>query len=703
MFEKIRHRLALAILPRSVKKDVRSPFEVLSTQTANQPVYGEMSVRKATREGYKISVYVYRSVRTIVQAASAIPWVVLDSKGEPIENHALVKVMRNPNPEFSGQDLIEFLIAHLELVGNALWQPIIIGKEVKELWPVMPDLVKPIPSNVRGEWLKGWQVTTSDGSRYTAPPEQFIHFMQMDPGNPYWGTSPLMAAARTVDTDNEAQDTQKVSMQNRGTPDGVFEAEAITTEQYDEADRRIKERYLTKEKRRLPWVVAGAKWHQMSLTPIEMDYIKSRLHNKRDIAGAFGISPIFLGDLEQSTYDNMMQARKALYEDVVIPLLDDVKATLNLKIAPMYGDIIIAYDTSKVAALREDYTKKVEQAKTLWGMGVPFDQINERLEMGFDEFIGWDRGYLPLTLLPTGASAPEAEPKGMMTKALNLETEEQKTAHWKRIDRRRVTWWGVVSKKVKPLYDDEIKAIEKAIKGKKPAQLISVAGRAIDGGRAEWEKMLTAISAALIEDFGDEIAEDLGGAAKYRVIICPKCGGEKLDTDGDGYSCVACGEKFKPAEAKWTFDPMSVAARAWIVKHGAESITTILATNLDDVKRVILAGTDENLSTVQIARNLRKFYTDRSPFKAMRVARTETASASGFGQREAAKQSGIVKTKQWLSSRDDRVRDSHAAIDGEVAPLDKAYSNGLMYPGDPSGPTEEFIMCRCVESYQTGG
>ncbi|GAH19767.1 unnamed protein product, partial [marine sediment metagenome] len=196
------------------------------------------------------------------------------------------------------------------------------------------------------------------------------------------------------------------------------------------------------------------------------------------------ISPIFLGDLEQSSYDNMMQARKSLYEDVVIPLLDDIKSTLNLKIAPMYGDIVIAYDTSKVAALREDYGKKVEQAKTLWAMGIPFDQINQRLEMGFEEFPGWNRGYLPLTLLPTGASsAPAGEEEDaekllmdflgakpvsrQELKVLNLQTEEAKTAHWKRIDRRRIGWWGVVSKKVKPLYEAEAEAILKALKGVK--------------------------------------------------------------------------------------------------------------------------------------------------------------------------------------------------------------------------------------------
>ena len=159
---------------------------------------------------------------------------------------------------------------------------------------------------------------------------------------------------------------------------------------------------------------------------------------------------------------------------------------------------------------------------------------------------------------------------------------------------------------------------------------------------------------------------------------------------------MACGEKFTPTKAKWTFDPVSAAARAWIIKNGGESITAILATNLDDVKRVILAGIDQNLGTTQIARNLRQFYSDRSPFKAMRVARTEVSHAAGFGQREAARQSGIVKKKTWLTSRDDRVRDSHAAMDGEIVGLDKPYSSGEMYPG------EESIMCRCVESYQTG-
>jgi hypothetical protein len=50
----------------------------------------------------------------------------------------------------------------------------------------------------------------------------------------------------------------------------------------------------------------------------------------------------------------------------VIPLLDDVKATLNLRVAPMYNqNITIDYDLSGIPALRADFGQKVTQAKSL--------------------------------------------------------------------------------------------------------------------------------------------------------------------------------------------------------------------------------------------------------------------------------------------------------------------------------------------------
>jgi HK97 family phage portal protein len=640
--DSLRVKAALSILPNSA----RSSLRFISDRTPNVPIYSDMTVARATRQGYKISVYVYRAIRTIVQAGSAIPWVALDKNGVVNDKHPFMDLVRHPNPEFAWQDIMEFLIAHLELCGNALWQPLMVGGIPREIWPAYPDLISPIPSDIPGQWLKGWQVTSTQG-QWVAPPEQFVHFMQMDPGNPYWGTSPLMAAAKTIDTDNEAQDTQKVSMQNRGTPSGVFAHDTdMTAEQFEEARRRVRELYLAKNTRREPWVLGGGvKWQQMALTPVEMDYVASRLRNLRDIAGAFGISPAFLGDMEQATYSNMAQYRLSLYEDVVLPMLDDIKAALNLRLAPLYGGgMSIAYDTSNVAALKADYGEKVKTAQTLWSMGVPVEQINTKLNLGLTEYPGWDAGYIPFTLQETKMLGP-----GMEVKAV---TEQFKAAAWNRLDRRRVAWWPVIAKKVMPLYEAERDAVVKST-GENAAMA------AIEALAPQWQKVMLGVLSAIVEDFGREQAESLGSVRSTTGF-----------------------------ERKWSFNPMEAALLAWLQATAAEDVKTIIATNLDDVRRVIREGVTSNLSNDDIARSLRQFYEDRSPYKAMRIARTETTKGATHATLEAAKQSGLCDMKMWLTARDDRVRDEHAAMEGEMVALDARFSNGLEGPGEPN--------CRCV-------
>jgi hypothetical protein len=84
------------------------------------------------------------------------------------------------------------------------------------------------------------------------------------------------------------------------------------------------------------------------------------------------------------------------------------------------------------------------------------------------------------------------------------------------------------------------------------------------------------------------------------------------------------------------------------------------------------------------------------------IARTETMAAlnqSGVEAMQQAVDAGAVKadtvTKTWHTARDRRVRDSHAAIDRQVVGMNGLFSNGLAYPGDPSGGAHEVANCRC--------
>lgn len=57
---------------------------------------------------------------------------------------------------------------------------------------------------------------------------------------------------------------------------------------------------------------------------------------------------------------------------------------------------------------------------------------------------------------------------------------------------------------------------------------------------------------------------------------------------------------------------------------------------------------------------------------------------------------GIEVRARWVATLDSRTRDSHCQLEGEVAGEDGRFSNGLRYPGDPTGPASEVWDCRCT-------
>ena len=85
--------------------------------------------------------------------------------------------------------------------------------------------------------------------------------------------------------------------------------------------------------------------------------------------------------------------------------------------------------------------------------------------------------------------------------------------------------------------------------------------------------------------------------------------------------------------------------------------------------------------------------------RAVRIARTEghrIQTTATMDAMTAAKEKGADVLKQWDATLDNRTRESHQAVDGEIRELDKPFSNGLMFAGDPSGRPEEVINCRCA-------
>lgn len=85
-----------------------------------------------------------------------------------------------------------------------------------------------------------------------------------------------------------------------------------------------------------------------------------------------------------------------------------------------------------------------------------------------------------------------------------------------------------------------------------------------------------------------------------------------------------------------------------------------------------------------------------------RLAQTGTTRAREMVRANLA--AGMGATQQtWRTRKDDRVRMSHGALEGETRPVGEPFVtvNGarLLYPGDPEAPIGETANCRCHLTY----
>ena len=113
------------------------------------------------------------------------------------------------------------------------------------------------------------------------------------------------------------------------------------------------------------------------------------------------------------------------------------------------------------------------------------------------------------------------------------------------------------------------------------------------------------------------------------------------------------------------------------------------------------------LSTTQIEAMVKRYSERMVKYRSEVIARTEALRSVHQGTEamyEQAIQNGELKadslSREWNTANDERVRESHASMHGQVQPFGQPFVSGagnlLNYPGDPEAPAEEVIQCRCV-------
>jgi hypothetical protein len=77
------------------------------------------------------------------------------------------------------------------------------------------------------------------------------------------------------------------------------------------------------------------------------------------------------------------------------------------------------------------------------------------------------------------------------------------------------------------------------------------------------------------------------------------------------------------------------------------------------------------------------------------IAASKVTSMANFGAHEGAKQGGLTNKTWQHNGGAMHPREEHIAMSGETVGMSDVFSNGLLWPGDPTGGAEENAYCTC--------
>ena len=197
--------------------------------------------------------------------------------------------------------------------------------------------------------------------------EDVIHDMDgTDPANPVSGLSRLKCVMRQVMTDNQIA-AYCQSMMRSPVPSLMVsvkgDASKITQDDADYIAQRIQEKASGEKAGGVVVPTFAAEVTPVGYKPDEMAIeAMNRLPEER-ITAVFGIPTMVLGlgaGLARSTYANMKEAREAAAEEFLMPLWQDLGATLTDQLMPEFESgpgWRVWFDTSEVSVLQEDRSR----------------------------------------------------------------------------------------------------------------------------------------------------------------------------------------------------------------------------------------------------------------------------------------------------------------------------------------------------------
>lgn len=653
--------------------------------------------------------WVFIVVDLIAGKISSVPLVVMSKDDEGSEaadyEHPLNALLSQPN---QWQDYAQWMyntVVETTLMGNAvIWN----GKRSGQLITLPTENISMDFDNLGA--VDSYIVSTiredAGGFRelqgtQTFDPRDIIHVRRPNPSSLLWGLSPFVPGRKSVLFNRYSSDYLNAFYLKQATPGLALTLDRQVNE--DVALRQLRSFEVAYQGRKnmrrtliLPkGVDAKALTHSLS----DQKLIEHINQNRETICGLLKVPKHEVG-LQTTGSLGSEEYKTALvnfWYSTLIPTMGFISGALTKYFQKELGEgNYFKFDVSGVDALKDDLLKKADTAGAMLKAGLSINEVRAKVwrekpveDPGADKpFVLTQLASVQFTPTAPARSPEEDGQKTLPARsrlAFTPRVEQFRAAALKQLDEEEARTIGELGKAaIDLLVSMTEKAIDVILDSNKAAPITAM--KELPARRTLARRIERALASEFEEDWVTTVARTLS---------------QSVDLGYDQQlSMVFNDEAKREIQALRARD--SEKRRASLTARGLESFDQISTSHTERIMKEIEKGQANNESITTIMRRVADALGTPGQLtgRAETIARTETLTAVSLGQAAAVENAKEVipgLKKVWLTAGDARVRDSHAAIDGEVVGVDEEFGNGLRHPRDiKATDPAEVIQCRCT-------
>lgn len=348
--------------------------------------HGTQNEQKLIDTGYGQNVTVYSIINKITTTGADIPLIVWDKqKDELVEKGKIFDVLQQP-AIYRGELLdtkqwIEACFVYLLSSGNLYQRKTnLVDQANYDSLEIIPSgIIEPIEPSSFLSMASGYQLNDKY-KQYKIEAELMSHLKYINPTtlglNSLEGLAPLQAGLYSLTGSTDIQKALSVLVKNQGVR-GIITNES--NRNGSGVNLGVEEAKAVKEKiasmirgidkvNQVAVTGASLKYQAMGMTANDLKLIESGVLTDRQLCNLFNIDSKLFNDPSSSTFNNLNEATKGMYNNAILPNLNKIVGKFNQDIVKPLNiryrtNEEVRIDKSKIEALQDDQKAEAEKNK----------------------------------------------------------------------------------------------------------------------------------------------------------------------------------------------------------------------------------------------------------------------------------------------------------------------------------------------------